>query len=148
MSLMSSKNVCPLGWRVPTSPDWDTLLRFVGGPYWDTNPIITGLKLMEPGTIANSTGYWSKDNSANNASGFSGRPAGQATPPWSSFPWSFSGKGSFGNWWGMQGPLMLVQLSGADGAVSTTLGVQPYPLSPSDKAYSVRCIKGTAVVIP
>ena len=133
---MDTSNVCPNGWHVPAPMEWDSLMYFVGGPYWQTSSIITGLKLMETGIKANGTGFWEKDIKANNASGFSARPGGTAMM---STQWMFSGMGFEGNWWAGQGSNMYVRLDGNTGDVAMQTG------SPSN-AYSIRCVKGLPMV--
>lgn len=61
-----SRNVCPLGWHVPTNDEWKTLLTFLGG--WEH----AGGKLKEAGTA-----HWAAPNTgATNESGFTGLPGG------------------------------------------------------------------------
>ena len=55
----STKNICPLGWHVPTNSDWNTLISFLG-----TNP---WTKLKENSSL------WTTPGSI---SGFSARPGG------------------------------------------------------------------------
>jgi len=76
LTAVTASNLCPTGWRVPTYDDWNTLMSFVGGYNWASAPIVTGLRIMETGTIADGNGYWKFINNGNNISGFSGRPAG------------------------------------------------------------------------
>jgi uncharacterized protein (TIGR02145 family) len=133
----NSNMICPEGWRVPTYSDWDSLFVHCGGQLWLNDPTITGLKLMDPS-------YWS-NVTANNETGFSARPGGQATPPWSTFPWSFMGKGSMGSWWGIQMPLMGVMMDGFSGAVNVLPNINYYGGSPSDNAFSIRCVKGLPI---
>ncbi len=141
--LLQSRNICPDGWHVPSTADWDSLFTFVGGPYYLQTPIITGLKLMETGTITDGKGYWNNDNRANNASGFSGRPAGFAFP---SISWMYSSIGDSGYWWGLDtylggfNSLNGIQLNGSNGEIST------FPPT-STNAYSIRCVKGTPVLM-
>ena len=78
----------------------------------------------------NADGFWNKDNNANNASGFSGRPGGMALV---SAQWFFSGMGTVGNWWEKFGGHLT--LDGNTGGV----GIQ----GPSGGfSYSIRCVKG------
>lgn len=76
LTAVTASNLCPTGWRVPTYDDWYTLMSFVGGYNWESAPIVTGLRIMETGTLADGNGYWKFTNNGNNISGFSGRPAG------------------------------------------------------------------------
>jgi len=124
-AITDTSNVCPNGWHVPSTPDWDSLLVFVGGPYWQRDSIITGLRLMD-------NNYWSVPTKANNASGFSGRAAGQAMQ---SAQWFFSGIGTEANWWGQFGSVIKLD---SGGGVAIGAG------NPSN-AFSVRCVKGVAM---
>lgn len=127
-AVMDTSNVCPNGWHVPSPPDWDSLLTYVGGPYWKRDSIITGLRLMDKN-------FWSVPNNANNASGFSGRPGGQAMQ---SAQWFFSGMGTEANWWGKFGTVLKLDSSG---------GVVVGSGNPSN-AFSVRCVKGKGITAP
>lgn len=61
-----SRNIAPLGWRVPSFAEWQALSDYYGGNN------ISGGKLK-----ANCTSFWSNPNtSANNESGFSGLGSG------------------------------------------------------------------------
>ena len=124
-AITDTSNVCPVGWHVPTPPDWDSLLVYVGGPFWKRDSIITGLRLMDKS-------YWSVPTNANNASGFSGRAAGQAMQ---SAQWFFSGMGTEANWWGKFGFVLKLESNG---------GVVVGSGNPSN-AFSVRCVKGKGV---
>ena len=60
-----SRNICPIGFRVPSQVDFNTLASFIGGT-------ANGGKLKEAGTI-----HWSAPNtSATNTTGFTGLPGG------------------------------------------------------------------------
>jgi len=63
---VSSKNVCPAGWHVPSDAEWSVLVTHLGGES------VAGAKLKESGTA-----HWSVPNSgATNESGFSALPGG------------------------------------------------------------------------
>jgi uncharacterized protein (TIGR02145 family) len=63
---MDPRNICPIGWRVPTYADWDVLVNFLGGN------IVAGGKLKNEGT-----GVWQFPNiGATNISGFNAFPTG------------------------------------------------------------------------
>lgn len=77
-----SRNICSVGWHIPTNTEWNTLITAVG-----TNP---GYALTE----ANLT-YWSDITGCTNSSGFSVRGSGNRAFT----DGSFSGyKGSSGIW--------------------------------------------------
>jgi len=63
------RNVCPIGWHLPTDAEWTTLINYLGGEY------LAGDKLREIGQVhwgVNGNGNWN----ATNKSGFTGLPAG------------------------------------------------------------------------
>ncbi len=122
--------VCPTGWHVPNFLDWTELLTFVGGADWAANAEVTGQKLMEKGTVGATTGYWMEDNSANNISGFSGRPGGTA---YFSASWFYSEKGYRAYWWSIGQTLAEYYTLDGTGISS---GEAPF-----GQAFSVRCIK-------
>jgi len=132
----SGNNVCPTGWHLPTEDDWKKLLNFVGGADWSNNRIITGLKMMESGTIAEGNGYWNiQKNLADNSSGFSARPGGSA---FYSAGWSgFFGLGQTATWWGLVNPTTPKSYS-IDG---NTYEINDGGEAASGNAYSIRCIK-------
>jgi uncharacterized protein (TIGR02145 family) len=83
------RNVCPLGWHIPTFTEWQLLETYLDMAF--TNPDLgAGLRMKESGTQ-----HWLAPNtSADNSSGFTGLPGG-----------ILSGGGNFinmsqrGYWW-------------------------------------------------
>jgi uncharacterized protein (TIGR02145 family) len=64
------KNVCPVGWHVPTEAEWTTLITYLGGE------TVAGSKLKETGTL-----HWTIPNSTGtNETGFTGLPGGILSP--------------------------------------------------------------------
>lgn len=65
-TVIDPRNICPLGWHVPTLPEWTTLSNSLGGAS------VSGGKLKEPGTV-----HWISPNTgATNALGFNALPGG------------------------------------------------------------------------
>jgi uncharacterized protein (TIGR02145 family) len=78
------KNVCPVGWHVPTFAEWTTLTTYLGGD------LVAGGKLKETGTT-----IWANPNkSATNETGFSALPGGSRD-----LAGTYVGIGSYGIWW-------------------------------------------------
>ncbi len=81
---VNSGRLAPPGWHVPTTADWDTLIRYLGGT------AVAGAKLKETGT-----GHWMSPNSgATDETGFTGRGgSGRRNDGWF-FPLKY-----YGVWW-------------------------------------------------
>lgn len=79
-----NKNVCPIGWHVPSDADWTILADHLGGIG------VAGGKMKETGL-----GHWDSPNTgATNESGFFGLPGGVRDSNG-----SFNFIGDFGFWW-------------------------------------------------
>ena len=67
---VDNRNVCPTGWHVPTTTEWDVMINYLGGE------TVAGGVLKETGTL-----HWQSPNSgATNGIGFNGLPAGYSYP--------------------------------------------------------------------
>lgn len=79
-----NRNVCPVGWHVPTDSEWTTLSDFLGG-----DPV-AGSKLKETGSM-----HWNSPNTdATNATGFTALPGGLRH-----YDGSFGMLADHGSWW-------------------------------------------------
>jgi uncharacterized protein (TIGR02145 family) len=81
----NSKNVCPIGWHVPSDAEWTVLTDYLGGED------VAGAKMKSIGTA-----YWQNPNHkhATNESGFSGLPGGSRVNDG-----AFNYRGGYGDWW-------------------------------------------------
>ncbi len=71
-SVVDSRKICPAGWHIPTSVEWDILLNYLGGESKAGGPI------KESGIT-----HWQEPNvGATNQSGFTALPAGNYHPPY------------------------------------------------------------------
>lgn len=78
------KNICPLGWHVPSDTEWSILMAYLGG-----DSVAVG-KLKEIGNV-----HWDSPNTdANNESGFTALPCGARD-----YGSTFFGSGLYGYWW-------------------------------------------------
>jgi uncharacterized protein (TIGR02145 family) len=83
---VSTGNLCPTGWHVPTDAEWTTLVAYLGGRH------IAGGKLKETGTT-----HWASPNlEAINETGFTALPGGFH---YVEIPWPFCKIGYEGYWW-------------------------------------------------
>jgi uncharacterized protein (TIGR02145 family) len=66
-----SRQLCPTGWRIPTTSDFTTLINAFG------SELVAGGKIKSQGTSESIFGYWLPPNGeATNTSGFSALPGG------------------------------------------------------------------------
>jgi uncharacterized protein (TIGR02145 family) len=126
---VDARQLCPVGWHVPTDAEWTVLTDFLGGE------AIAGGKMKTTGTIEAATGLWySPNTSATNSSGFSGSPGGFRV----SGDGVYSSYGITGFWWSIS-------------EIDATLALHRYLDESSNSVgrlqnrkrsgYSVRCLK-------
>jgi uncharacterized protein (TIGR02145 family) len=71
---VDARQLCPVGWHVPTDAEWTVLTDYLGGA------AVAGGKMKTTGTLEAATGLWLSPNAeATNSSGFSGAPGGYRT---------------------------------------------------------------------
>jgi len=88
---VDNRQLCPLGWHVPTEDDLVSLIDYLGGT------LIAGGPLKSIGNFQDQTGLWSEPNTAaSNSTGFSGIPSGIRL--FGNFS-TFNGMGEVGVWW-------------------------------------------------
>lgn len=123
-----AKKVCPEGWRLPDTAEWNKLINYLGGYF------IAGGTLKEAGTV-----HWDSPNyGAFNGSGFSALAAGARIP--NSYPSDYYYLKVFANFW-------TASLDKYDSSLGVyqQLNYQLITVSPltDDKGvgYSVRCLK-------
>jgi uncharacterized protein (TIGR02145 family) len=86
-----TKNICPLGWHVPTSTEWTNLINHLGGN------TVAGGKMKSVGTT-----YWNSPNTgADDSSRFSALPGGYRDPGYAYYGYddSFSSIGNKAYFW-------------------------------------------------
>lgn len=85
MASNGGRNICPIGWHVPSDAEWTTLTTYLGGES------AAGGKLKESGTT-----HWTTPNlGATNETGFTAFPGGYRK--YDGF--SFIEIGNYGRWW-------------------------------------------------
>jgi uncharacterized protein (TIGR02145 family) len=83
-TVADARNLCPNGWHVPSSLEWEVLVDLLGG------------ELSAGGKMKSIVGWESPNQGATNESGFSGLPGGYRFYFQGGY---FSGIGFFGYWW-------------------------------------------------
>ena len=88
---VTTGNLCPMGWHIPTDNDWHTLALHLdaSATLTSSESYIAGGKLKETGTT-----HWLSSYTTTNESGFTALPCG-----WRNYQGYFSGVGSNGYWW-------------------------------------------------
>jgi uncharacterized protein (TIGR02145 family) len=131
---INHNGICPAGWHVPTSDDWDELADYVG-----IENTVNYLK-AESGWDNYNSGYSSSPGNGENKYGFAALPGG-----YGDLINGFSGAGSLGRWWSAD-----EALSNVNNAVSKYMDNRQsywpdnyYSYTTHDKRYlfSVRCME-------
>ena len=125
---VDARQLCPVGWHVPTDAEWTVLTNYLGGEAQ------AGGKMKTTGTIEAATGLWYSPNTgATNSSGFSGAPgsylnySGEYNPiSYNVYWWSSSEYGTDIAW--------LRALSYSSGNVYRDWNLNQY-------GFSVRCLR-------
>jgi uncharacterized protein (TIGR02145 family) len=135
-NVVNTGKLCPDGWHVPTYPEFETLIDFLG------DSLVAGKKLKEAGTV-----HWVANvASTSNASGFTALPGGDRRI-WGDFEMLHS----FGYWWsttrsgsfsGVDCARALTLGYNSDGAFSTS---SDFYRSMITNGYSIRCISDETV---
>jgi uncharacterized protein (TIGR02145 family) len=101
---VNNSKLAPLGWRVPTNNEWDSLPTYLIAHGYNWDGTTTGNKLAK--SMAANTdwpkqsvqGYIGNDLTKNNKSGFSAKPAAnRAAGPGSNYDFSLIGQ--YASWW-------------------------------------------------
>jgi uncharacterized protein (TIGR02145 family) len=83
------RELCPVGWHVPTDAEWSVLTTYLGGE------VVVAGKMKTTGILAAGTGFWGAPNTAaSNSSGFSAAPGGYRLYTGDYWELSFTGY-----WW-------------------------------------------------
>ncbi|MCB0685764.1 MAG: fibrobacter succinogenes major paralogous domain-containing protein [Saprospiraceae bacterium] len=122
-AVVDSRGLCPTGWHIPSSSDWNTLFNAVGGSSQ------AGGRLKESGL-----NHWNSPNyGATNSSGYTALPAGERFASTG----SFLNIGIYSRWWSISlsnnEPLFFYVLSNDEFASGST--------SDRRTGYPVRCLK-------
>ena len=93
---VDARQLCPVGWHVPTDGEWSTLINFLDPTAGGGSSVnVAGGMMKTTGTIEGATGLWYSPNAeATNGSGFSGAPGGYRDNVG-----GYSGIGNNGYWW-------------------------------------------------
>jgi uncharacterized protein (TIGR02145 family) len=119
-----SRKIAPVGWHVPTTAEWNTLVNYLGG-----EKVACG-KLKETGT----NHWYSPNTGATNESGFTALPGGSRF-----YSGQFLQMGAIGFWWSStkssSGYAYFINLSFDEGSLGY------YKYLRLNGGLSVRCVK-------
>jgi len=119
-AVVDKRNICPVGWHIPSNAEWETLFEVLGGPDH------AGARMNSTGTVMEGTGlWWGYNFGATNNSGFTGLPGGGR-----GLEGKFDSPGQYAFFWSRG--LYFFQLGSSDldlGSVAAWFG------------FSVRCMK-------
>jgi uncharacterized protein (TIGR02145 family) len=123
-AITDDRNICPLGWHIPTTGEWDILSNYLGGES------VAGSKLKEAGLLH----FSSQNSDATNESGFTALPSGYRNQ-----------EGYFGGMTDQTGFWTFIQYSTSE-AYSTNLNsgspyIGRYSHFTMNFGLSVRCVK-------
>ncbi len=130
---ISNEELCPAGWRVPVSTDWEQLFVFVGGAFWYENTENVLPNLMKVSDLWTEAGV-----TPTNFSGFSALPGGEASNDVGGL-WNFMGLTERATFWSLMnidGNPEVVNLNGGEALIDIFQPDLIYPI-----AHSIRCIK-------
>jgi uncharacterized protein (TIGR02145 family) len=94
---------CPAGWHIPSRKEWETLIKYLGGPYGGEAD-----KLKDPKFFFCPPGY-AMDCSGTNESGFTARPGGGRD----GYDGIFGGIGYYAVWWSSEGYYVFIEATGS-----------------------------------
>jgi uncharacterized protein (TIGR02145 family) len=130
---VDDRQLCPVGWHVPTDAEWAVLTDFLGGEAF------AGGKMKTAGTLEEATGFWYLPNTgATNSIGLSSIPGGWRDSNGEEINvGDFGGIGFSGNWWSSSQSDAFRAWVFWLNAASEHVIVGNYPKS---DGYSVRCL--------
>ena len=122
-AVVDSRNICPVGWHVPSDSEWTTLETYLGG------------STIAGGKLKSIIGWSSPNTGATNESGFSAISGSYPVKPTGingvTLAASYSGPGIFGFWWSSGDSIRRLEYNSA-----TIFNGGQYA-----QVYSVRCLK-------
>ncbi len=121
------KNVCPVGWRIPSNAEWTTLTAYLGGT------IVAGGKMKEVGT----SHWWTPNEGATNETGFTAIPGGGRIKD-GDFYGHFGHIGEIGFWWSKETDVKDRMMRYNDGEVDL------FSAFPKQCGFSIRCVKNVS----
>jgi uncharacterized protein (TIGR02145 family) len=117
------RGICPVGWHLPSDPEWIELFTFLGGQG------VAGGKLKETGII-----HWNSPNTgATNSSGFTALPAGNRQ-----IIGSFGNIAQYGYWWSSTGSSGTNAWSWYAGNITSGITRWTYE---KEYGFSIRCVQ-------
>lgn len=144
-AIADPRGLCPTGWRVPSTSDWNTLISFLGGESAAGKKLKSQSAGTPPSEPSTSTVYWEKVTGfgATNESGFSALGGGYLYPTGADGDCS-QGLFTVANFWSSTPSSCCPTLGDAFQLSSGSDGIQLTTGWWRWSNFSVRCIKGTS----
>jgi uncharacterized protein (TIGR02145 family) len=121
---LSTKNICPIGWHVPSDGEWITLIEFHGGILGNISTLINAsAKMKQRGTT-----LWNNPNNGTDDFGFTALPGGQR------YHSGFTGLKSETKFWSANGGILASYVwieSGPTGIYTENI----------ERGFSIRCLR-------
>jgi len=121
------RGICPSGWHIPSSADWNVLMKFVNPSCYDNS------SCAGAGTKLKATSGWGSNGNGQDTYGFSALPGGSGYSDG-----SFSDVGDCGYWWSSSESN--ANYAYARGMYSSNEGAYYYSIN-KDDLFSVRCLQ-------
>ncbi len=135
-AVVDSRNLCPVGWHVPSDPEWKTLEIYLGMSVTDADIIGSrGSAQNIGGKLKSTSTLWTAPNTgATNESGFSGLPGG-----FRYVNGTYYGIGYNGNWWSSTETSTTADAWGRD--LGYNNGSSSRTNDDKQDGFSVRCLR-------
>lgn len=131
-----NRKVCPTGWHVPSSDEWDELINYLANNGYADAGLLAKAMCSQTGWansgVPNTPGYQQQNN---NASGFSATASGMRAS-WGEYIYM-----DYATWWWTSDDWIENPQYGAYRTISNSMaGVTPY-VEVKETGFSIRCIK-------
>jgi len=130
------RGICPIGWHIPSSNEWQELRDFVGG--WD----VVGMYLKTKNGWKNNGDFYKGTGNGTDTYGFSALPGGKGYLNVITGKYQFDDVNFSGCWWGANEDRERPSEAKVFSAAAYTRGYGSVCSGRKVELYGVRCVKG------